>query len=48
MGALEDLGSRFVTPLGDRLVLAYGNGENQICMPGAPMKEILILPLSFR
>lgn len=45
MGALEDLGSRFVTPLRDRLALAYGNGENQICMAGAPMKEILILPV---
>lgn len=45
MGALEGLGSRFVTPLRDRLALAYSNGENEICMSGAPMKEILILPV---
>lgn len=43
MAALEDLGFRFITLLENRLVLAYSNGENQVCMPDAPMKEILIL-----
>lgn len=48
-GTLEDMGSRSISLMEDSLVVAYGNHENKKCMPGATMKEILILlPPFFR